>query len=99
MIRNLGFSRRCAVGLFWAAIVIVPGCGPSENLPECAPVSGKVTINGEPLGFGMVIFHPEKAGNTGQAATEADGTYVLNTYGTKDGAVVGNHTVTVERYL
>ena len=39
------------------------------------------------------------AGNTGQAASEPDGTYTLNTYGTHDGALVGKHTVTVERYL
>jgi hypothetical protein len=79
--------------------VLLPGCGSGENLPECAPVSGKVTIDGEPLVSAMVTFHPEKPGNTGQAASEPDGTYTLNTYGTKDGALVGKHTVTIERYL
>ena len=84
MIRNIGFGR-CAVVLFWVASVLLPGCNSSENLPECAPVSGKVTIGGEPLASAMVTFHP--------------GTYILNTYGTHDGALVGKHTVTVERYL
>src|SRR5262249_31936680 len=61
--------------------------------------SGKVTIGGQPLASAMITFHPEKEGNTGQAASDPDGSYVLNTYGTQDGAVVGRHTVTVERYL
>ena len=55
MIRIIGFGRRCAVVLFWVASVLLPGCGPSENLPECAPVSGKVTIGGEPGGWDL--FH------------------------------------------
>jgi len=99
MIRDVGFGRRCAVGLLWTASICLSGCGPTEHLPECAPVTGKVTIGGEPLASAMVTFHPEGEGNKGQAATEADGTYVLNTYDVKDGAVIGKHTVTVERYL
>jgi hypothetical protein len=99
MIRDIGFGRRCAGALLWTASVLLPGCGPTENLPECAPVTGKVTIGGQPLASAMVTFHPEGEGNKGQASTEVDGTYVLNTYDVKDGAVVGKHTVTVERYL
>jgi len=99
MIRDLGFGRRCAVGLLWTASALLPGCAPKDNLPETAPVSGKVTIGGEPLASAMVTFHPEGEGNKGQASTEVDGTFVLNTYDVKDGAVVGKHTVTVERYL
>jgi len=99
MIRNIGLGRRCAAVLFGVSSVLLPACGPVENLPECAPVSGKVMIGGEPLSSAMITFHPEKPGNTGQAASEPDGTYTLNTYGTHDGALVGKHTVTVERYL
>jgi hypothetical protein len=99
MIRDMRLGRRGAVVLFWVAGVWLPGCGPGDNLPECAPVSGKLTIGGEPLASAMITFHPEKPGNSGQAASEPDGTYVLNTYGTHDGAIVGKHTVTVERYL
>src|SRR5262249_21383008 len=90
---------RSAVVLFSVAITLLPGCGPAEDLPECAPVTGKVTMGGEPLVGAMVTFHPEKPGNPGQAASEADWTYILNTYGSHDGALVGKHTVTIERYL
>jgi len=99
MIRNFRFGRRCAVGLFGVASILLHGCGKGENLPEVAPVTGKVMIGGEPLASAMVTFHPAGDGNKGMASTEVDGSYVLNTYGTKDGAVVGQHTVTVERYL
>src|SRR5262245_57757951 len=98
MIRTIGLGRG-AVALFSVAAVLLPGCAPGDNLPECAPVTGKVTMGGEPIVGAMVTFHPEKPGNTGQAASEADGTYTLNTYGTQDGALVGKHTVTIERYL
>lgn len=49
----------------------------------------------------MVFFEPLQTGKSalvGKAAfatAEADGTFVLSTYGTKDGAVVGKHRVRV----
>jgi len=99
MIRDIGFVRRGAMGLFWVAGFLLSGCGPSENLPECAPVTGTVTIDGVPLGSAMVTFHPEKGENRGQSSTDTDGKFNLSTYGSQDGAVVGKHTVTVERYI
>jgi hypothetical protein len=99
MFHDIGFGRRFAVGLFLAVGAVRPGCGPAENLPECAPVSGKVTINGQPLSNAMITFHPEKGENRGQAASDAEGKYTLTTYASEDGAVVGKHTVTVERYI
>jgi len=99
MIQEIGFGGRCAVGLLWAASILLPGCGPGEILPECAPVTGRVTIDGVPIGSAMITFHPEKGENRGQAASDSDGKYTLSTYGSEDGAVVGKHTVTVERYI
>src|SRR5262249_34594427 len=99
MIRKIGMGWRCAGVLFGVASAWLPGGGRADNLPECAPLTGKVTLDGEALTSAMITFHPEKPGNTGQAASEPDGTYILNTYDSHDGALVGQHPVTVERYL
>ena len=66
-----------------------------------APVRGTVTIAGQPLAIGRVLFAPASKGdglNAGKPALgviQPDGSYVLSTYGDEDGAVVGDHTVTI----
>jgi hypothetical protein len=73
--------------------LLMAGCGPSGDMAT-APVNGKVTYNGSPLTSGTVMFVPDQ----GPAATGEigrDGSYVLGTYGLKDGAVLGSHKVTI----
>jgi hypothetical protein len=85
----------CAVFLAIAA-----GCGPAQF--DVAPVSGRVTVEGQPLtGQFMVIFSPiaqgakDRAGRPAAGPVEADGRYSLSTYEPGDGAVVGKHRVVV----
>ncbi|MEQ9408952.1 MAG: hypothetical protein RIK87_14540 [Fuerstiella sp.] len=79
-----------------AVSLILTGCGDNEDLPETAPVSGKVTLNGQPLTNGTVTFHPEGPGNPGYGEIKEDGAFDLTTYELRDGAVLGLHKVTVE---
>jgi hypothetical protein len=68
------------------------GCTP--NYPETAHVSGKLTLNHQPLAGGEVQFLSDR----GQVATgqvEADGSYRLTTFLPDDGAVPGKHRVIV----
>ena len=71
------------------------GCGG----PKLAPVSGKVTCNGEPVTGGTLIFHPVndggglEAGAPASAEVHADGSYTLSTNRLADGAMVGRHHV------
>jgi len=63
------------------------------------PVTGKVTVDGNPLTKGMVRFIPDKEkGNTGTTESvgeiQADGTYTLYT-NSKPGAPTGWYKVTV----
>lgn len=84
-----------------ALVVGVTGCGKSGSEYQVAPVTGKVTFNGEPVPEGTVRFQPVseaagKAGITGKPATGSvgqDGTFTLSTYGEDDGAVIGKHRV------
>jgi hypothetical protein len=57
---------------------------------------------GQPVPHVMVFFEPLQTdknsalvGKQGFAVAEADGSFTISTYGTKDGAVVGKHRVRV----
>jgi hypothetical protein len=86
------------IGLLTLVVVVLAGC----NRPpyELATVHGKVTIDGEPMKKGKVMFAPvaREGLNSGRPAfgvIKQDGSFVLSTYGEDDGAVVGNHWVSV----
>ncbi len=70
------------------------GCGGSSHELETAPVSGRVTLDGEPLASGYVFVTPSR-GRGAKGAIQSDGTFVLGTYESADGAQVGTHSVTV----
>ena len=77
------------------------GCGGSGLvLPPLGKVRGTVAHNGKPLTSGTVTFTPitGKGAEGGHVATgevESDGSYVLTTFDTGDGAVLGQHAVSV----
>jgi hypothetical protein len=87
--------------VFPAFLLSVAACGPAGGRrPELGKVSGKVTYKGKPIAKGEVIFTPskDKGGASGQVATgtiESDGSYSLTTFDTGDGAILGQHVVTV----
>ena len=77
------------VGL--ACLGMGPGCG--RNAYRLADVSGRVTLDGEPLAGGVVSFQPQAAGGSvaGPGATgriDADGRYRLASIDGGSGAVV-----------
>jgi hypothetical protein len=74
--------------------LFVAGCGRSAP-HETAPVSGTVTFAGKPLPGGTIGFHPKGKGNPGFGEIK-DGKFKITTYTAYDGAVLGEHVVTVE---
>jgi hypothetical protein len=62
------------IGLLLAVAV---GC--SDGWPKLVPVSGKVTLDGKPLAYKSVYFHPEKGtpGTGAATTTKEDGSYTL----------------------
>lgn len=86
----------------WLTLVAVlvvsslPGCGGDEDVPETAPASGVVLYQGKPVNEADVTFHPQAAeGHPAVGRTDAEGRFVLTTYGAQDGAVLGTHAVTI----
>lgn len=93
------------VQLNWKALAAVValmglgigGCGGSDG-PDTEPVTGIVTLDGQPVEGARVVFSPGSGG--GQAAsgvTDAEGKYELTTFSQGDGAVVGNYNVIVTK--
>ncbi len=63
------------------------------------PARGTVALDGCPVPGAMVAFYrvgpDRKVARVADGVTEADGSFVLSTYGTFDGAPAGDYTVTV----
>jgi hypothetical protein len=83
-----------------ASVVFLAAMGCEKPPYDMAPVRGTVTIDGRPLSDGRVMFAPVGKGelNSGKPAygrIDSDGSFFLYTYGDDDGAIVGEHGVTV----
>lgn len=78
-------------------ICVLAGCG-GESL-SLAPVSGVITLNGEPLEGALVTFIPigitEENAPTSLGKTDAEGRYTLETITEDKGAYIGTHRVTI----
>jgi hypothetical protein len=79
------------------AFLIAAGCG-GERI---VPVSGKVTLDGQPLAKATVSFQPVakpgslNAGPASSAKTDTQGHYKLKGIAGQDGALVGEHRVMI----
>jgi len=69
------------------------GCGHSDQL-ETALASGVVTLDGQPIEEGVVIFTPTH-GRPARGLVDSHGRFTLSTFGEEDGAIVGSHQVAV----
>lgn len=70
------------------------GCGGGADLPPTYPASGTVTLDDKPLANVLVRFHPE-SGRGAESITDENGKFTLTTFNTADGALEGQHQVTV----
>jgi hypothetical protein len=91
MVRNRFFQLLPAAVLFAA----VAGCV-GQDSPELASVTGKVTMNGQPLQDAIVVFEPQ-SGRPSAGTTEADGSFYLQYSESLKGAVPGQHTVRISK--
>jgi hypothetical protein len=84
--------------LFALAVALAVGCGPGNRF---APVSGRVTLNGQPLAGAVVSFQPiapegaVDAGPGSMGKTNENGEYTLQADTGQKGAWVGKHRVRI----
>jgi hypothetical protein len=82
------------------AIVCPGGCGGSGQ-PKTIPITGRVTINGQPPGeVGKLFFTPTEAASgynkrPASGGFTADGNYRVMSWEPDDGLVPGHYTVSI----
>jgi len=83
-----------------AGLAAIGGCGSGpDDMPEVAPVRGKVTLNGKPLTDARVTFAPvDGTGQSSEGRTAASGEYVLTYKRDIMGAKLGKHKVYISTY-
>lgn len=70
------------------------GCN-LDSRPKRAPVSGTVTYRNQPVKGAVVNFVPVAGDNIATGLTDAQGKYQLGTFELTDGALVGQHKVSI----
>jgi hypothetical protein len=83
--------QRCC--LLTIALLLL-GCGGNGDRPKLGLVSGKVTLNGQPLKNVEISFIPEK-GRPSYGQTDGEGNYNLDYIRNIKGAKIGKHTIHV----
>ena len=76
--------------LLFSVFGMLTGCGASNE----STVSGKVTLDGQPLERGTVTFHPVAGGPAAYGQIQANSSYRLKT-GSAAGLALGKYVVTV----
>lgn len=78
---RMSSTARVGAVVFCCGLLILVGCKQSKPLPKIMPVQGKVTLDGEPLTGGGVLFHSyEKKGDVlvpRGAKLEDDGSFSI----------------------
>lgn len=85
-----------AVSTLASLLCLIVGCG--RGTPRTMPVTGVVIFQGVPLAEADVAFTP-KGGRPATGRTDAAGRFTLTTFKTDDGAVIGQHVVTVCKHV
>ena len=89
-----GIWRRAFPCTAVVAILLV-GC--SNSGADLSAVSGRVTLDGEPLAGARLRFQPEAAdGSPSYGSTDQEGRYQLSFKRGQKGALIGWHTVRIE---
>ena len=75
---------------FALCLVVISGCG----YTDVAPVTGTVTLDGQPISGASITFQPE-SGRPSYGGTDQNGNYKLFYSMEQNGAVIGACTVSV----
>jgi hypothetical protein len=96
----IGSPRVCHLGVTALTLAVTcTACSPASY--KLVPVSGVVSLDGQPLAGGIVNFQPmilgsgANAGPGSTARTGTDGRFTLATIRGAQGAVVGDHIVKI----
>lgn len=92
-----GIDRHCR-RFVWLAFFCVWGCGSDAEQLDPLPVTGKVTLDGQPLSQATVTFlSTGPGGMSAIGTTDEEGVYALSA-GPYVGALAGEYKVTITHY-
>jgi len=88
------------LGLAVIAAALASGCDKGgAQRPKTFPVTGTVTLDGQPVGGASVTFAPSGGKGTPAIGTaDASGKYALKSFGTQQGAQPGQYAVGIAKY-
>lgn len=92
---------RSLFGAFMLAMALgTLGCGTAtdSDRPTTYPVSGTVTMNGQPVADANVNFQLADGTRGALGVTDAQGRYELTTFTAGDGALPGEYSVVITKY-
>jgi hypothetical protein len=93
-------SRRLAVFILAILAMVLPCCNSRmSRYPPLGQVTGVVSCGGQPLSNITVLFQPVAGGRASIGITDAEGRYSLRYTEVADGAMVGDHTVSLSEPL
>jgi hypothetical protein len=80
--------------------ICAAGCGskPQSDRPATYPVSGTVTMNGEPVTDANVNFQLTDGSRGASGLTDQQGTFSLTTFVAGDGALPGEYRVAITKF-
>jgi hypothetical protein len=81
-------------------LVVFLGCSRGTGRPPTYPLSGVVTLKGQPLEGATVVFVPPKGASYEPATgiTDADGKFKLGTFIAEDGAQEGEYQIKISKF-
>ena len=97
------FRRFAWLTIIGFAGLLVSGCGSGDSY-QIVPVSGRVTLDGQPVSGARVLFEPVGEGDEldlgpgSFGKTDAEGRYTLDTVDRRPGALVGEHQVMISTF-
>src|SRR4051812_13362204 len=75
------------------SLLALTGC--SDSSVPLGKVTGRVTLDGQPLAGALVRFNPEAGGRSSQGMTDANGDYTLDYSSRSEGALIGKSQVMI----
>ena len=91
-LRNCVRTQAVIIALCCATFV---GC---QSELDLTPVQGRVLFQDQPLKYGSIMFQPEGNGPLARGTIQPDGTFVLGTESTDDGARPGKCRVRITAF-
>ena len=89
-------SRRAFRHPVLLLLPLLAGCG--SDGPELASVEGTVKLDGRPVADALIMFTPVAGGRPAGGRTDGEGRYELTYSRDAEGAMTGEHTVTISTF-